>query len=97
MTLNELAEEFGIEVAVVRAVIEVESAGKAGQYLMEPHIFSRETKGKYDKSHPQLSSKKWNKALYKTNKSNYETAMMLDREACIRSTSYSRFQILGFS
>ncbi len=95
MTLEELAEEFGIEVAVVKAVAEVESAGKAGQCLMEPHLFSRYTQGKYDVSHPQLSSKKWNKKLYKTNKSNYETALKLDRKACMLSTSYGVYQILG--
>lgn len=66
--------------------------------LVEAHKFSRHTGGRYDRSHPRLSSPKWNKALYIGGQREWERlheAMKLDREAALKSASIGRYQILG--
>ena len=95
MTLEELANKYGVELAAVKAVIAVESAGSSDAFLFEPHIFHKETGGKFDTTHPHLSSKVWNKALYKNNMSNYKEAYALDPVATMKSTSWGRYQIMG--
>lgn len=52
----------GIEVALVRAIAEVESGGKSGFgpdglpiIAFEGHLFRKHTNNKYDKNHPSLS------------------------------------------
>ena len=58
--LAELAKSYGIELAALKAVIEVESRGD-GFYstgepvvLFEGHQFHKFTKGKFDKTHPEF-------------------------------------------
>lgn len=68
--------------------------------LFEAHIFDRETKGRFRASHPNLSSAKWNRALYVGGQGEYERlhrAMQLDRTAALRSASWGRYQIMGFN
>jgi len=68
--------------------------------LFEAHIFDRETGGKFRKSHPNLSSPRWNKALYIGGQGEYERlyrAMELDRTAALRSASWGAAQIMGFN
>ncbi|MGB3295432.1 MAG: N-acetylmuramidase domain-containing protein, partial [Phormidesmis sp.] len=70
-----ISKEFGLEVAAVRAVVEVESAGSGflikeppparPKILFEAHIFYRETPKPVSKSRPDLSSAKYNRSLYK--------------------------------
>lgn len=107
------AKELGCEEAAIRAVAEVESAGKGflpcgiPVILFEAHIFSKETGGRFDKSYPQISSPKWNRKLYATGKDwvergrkeaqRLELASSLDRTAALKSASYGRFQIMGFN
>ena len=99
------ARELGVSVAAVKAVAEVESRG-AGmlpsgrpKVLFEAHHFSRLTGGAHDKSHPGLSSPRWNQALYGAGGEHQwrrlDAAMQLDSEAALKSASYGRFQILG--
>lgn len=94
------------EVAAVRAVAEVESRGSGFlpsgkcKILFEAHIFSRLTGHKYDKSHPHISSRKWNKALYKGGEREWARlgeAIALDRNAALQSASYGKFQVMGFN
>ena len=101
-----VAMALGCEVAAIKAVAEVESAGDAffsnGQpkILFEAHIFSRLTKRAYDISHPTLSSRKWNRALYAGGIAEYkrlEQALALDVSAALQSASWGRFQIMGFN
>lgn len=91
-------------VAHIKAVYDVEAAGDPfinglPTILFEPHIFSRLTAHKYDKSHPHLSSRKWNKALYpKTQNARWQQltdAMVLDVDAALMAASYGGFQVLG--
>lgn len=100
------ATALGCEVAAIKAVAEVESAGDAffsnGQpkILFEAHIFSRLTKRAYDLSHPTLSSRSWNRALYAGGIAEYtrlEHALALDVSAALQSASWGRFQIMGFN
>ena len=67
--------------------------------LFEPHRFSRATGHRYDASHPQISSRSWNRALYpRTQGERYRQlldAVALDVDAGFASASYGGFQILG--
>lgn len=68
--------------------------------LFEAHVFDRETDGKFRASHPNLSSAKWNKALYVGGQgewSRLHRAMQLDKIAALRSASVGRYQIMGFN
>ena len=68
--------------------------------LFEAHVFDRETKGRFRASHPNLSSARWNKALYVGGQAEYgrlHRAMELDRAAALRSASWGAAQIMGFN
>lgn len=68
--------------------------------LFEAHIFDRQTGGRFRQSHPNLSSAKWNKALYIGGQGEWTRlwrAMQLDRVAALRSASVGRYQIMGFN
>lgn len=68
--------------------------------LFEAHVFDRETGGRFRQSHPNLSSPKWNRALYIGGQAEWgrlHKAMQLDASAALRSASYGRYQIMGFN
>jgi hypothetical protein len=68
--------------------------------LFEAHVFDRETKGKYRASHPNLSSRTWNRRLYVGGEGEYIrlwNAMRLDQTAALRSASVGGAQIMGFN
>lgn len=100
------AAKLGCEVAAIRAVAEVESAGGGfdpegfPKTLFEGHIFHRLTGGKFSVSHPSLSYAKWTKKFYgdwKKEKARLQEAMTLDRAAAIQSASWGAFQIMGMN
>jgi uncharacterized protein (TIGR02594 family) len=101
------AKRLGVDVAAIKAVAEVEASGsgmlKSGKpkILFEAHVFSDQTGGKYDKSHPNLSSPSWNRSLYgaagEHQWSRFERASALDANAAMKSASWGRFQIMGFN
>jgi hypothetical protein len=104
--LERAAKELNCELACIKAVAEVEARGDGffasgrPKILFEAHIFSKETKHKYDATHPDISSAKWNRALYKGGEKEYDrlqAAMALDRTAALKSASWGRFQIMGFN
>jgi hypothetical protein len=89
------------------AVAEVES-GRLGAFgpdgrpviLFEPHVFARFTSQRYNESHPHLSSRRWNRALYPRGGQGPIYAQLaeaygLDGEAALKATSWGRFQVLG--
>lgn len=99
------ANTLGCEVACVKAVAEIESssggflASGRPKILFEAHIFSGRTQGAHDATHPDISSPHWNRALYKGGEQEYERlekAMALHRQVALESTSWGRFQIMGF-
>ncbi len=68
--------------------------------LFEAHVFDRQTKGKYRALHPNLSSAKWNRALYVGGQGEYlrlHKAMALDPTAALMSASAGGAQIMGFN
>jgi hypothetical protein len=99
------AETLNCEVPCIKAVTEVESAGSGffasgrPKILFEAHLFSRHTSRRFDETHPDISSKKWNRALYKGGEREYERlqrALSLDAWAALTAASWGRFQIMGF-
>jgi hypothetical protein len=102
--LIEAAKERKIEPELLQALEEVESAGSGflptgePRILFEAHIFSRLTKGKWDKDRPSISSPRWNKELYSTARGEHRRlaqATALDRAAALQSASWGAFQVLG--
>ena len=99
-----VAAQHGLLPAHIAAVAAVEGAG-AGflpdgrpKILFEAHIFSRLTGHKFDRSHPAISSPKWNRALYQGGAREYdrlEAAIALDETAALSSASWGLFQVLG--
>lgn len=72
--------------------------GDLPKILFEAHKFHRHTGGRFDVSHPNLSSPRWNRALYKGGQAEWtrlHAAMQLDRSAALKSASWGRYQILG--
>ena len=90
------------EVAVIKAVVEVESGGRGflrngdPKILFEGHWFYRLTKGKYKISninYPKWITKFYNQDQHKR----LSDAIKLDREAALMSASWGLFQIMGFN
>lgn len=107
------SKELGCQEAAIRAVCEVESAGEGflpcglPVIVFEAHVFGKLTGYKYNKSHPKISTTKWNRKLYATGKDAQERtrkehqrlglAASLDRNAALQACSWGRFQIMGFN
>lgn len=68
--------------------------------LFEAHKFDAFTGGRYRAAYPNLSSPKWNRALYVGGQGEWarlHRAMKLDRQAALKSASVGRYQIMGFN
>lgn len=103
---KQAAKNLNTELAVIKAVTEVESGGRGflpspdGRIVIrfEPHLFHRYTQGKFDHSHAHLSFKKLRKN-YPTSTSHswqlYNEAKALNLQAARMGTSFGLFQILG--
>lgn len=101
-----IAVQLNVEPATVLAVAEVESGGRHDlpdgrpQILFEAHWFSKLTKGKFDATHPNISSPVWDRSLYKGGTAEWgrlNAAIELDAEAALQSASWGLFQIMGFN
>jgi soluble lytic murein transglycosylase-like protein len=101
------AQRMGVEAAVVRAVLKVESNGGGfgsdgrAIVLYEPHIFSRLTNRRFDATHPTLSYRNWKERPYpRTQRERWAQiaeAYALDAEAALGAASWGLFQILGMN
>ena len=103
------AKELNVEVAAIRAVAEVESAGVGiladgrPAILYEAHVFHKETGGKHanakDRRGVKLSSPTWDRSLYgatgAAQHNRYEDARALNADAANKACSWGMFQILG--
>jgi hypothetical protein len=99
------ADRLGVGVPELWAVLTVETSGfgflpdRRPFILYERHIFSRETGGGFDASSPDISNPK--SGGYGAGGVNqYERlgkAMVLDRRAALRSTSWGIGQVMGFN
>jgi hypothetical protein len=103
-----IAAAFALEceVEAVKAVCAVEAprGGFVGDFcvsLFEGHIFHKYTKGVYGDKFPELSYPRWTTKFYgKTSeleRARLQSAKMLDNTAALMSTSWGRFQIMGFN
>jgi hypothetical protein len=104
------AKRLGCEVAALRAVVDVECGPKGTGFdkkgrptiLFEPHWFGQLTvpKYKYNETHPDISFIKWGTKPYPNVEGNWtrlSQAYALDPVAALASTSWGRFQIMGFN
>lgn len=105
------AAQLNCRISHIKAVCEVEAPhggfDSAGQprILFEAHRFSKLTGGRYDKTHPNISSANWNRALYATGPTpdarnagehkRLQEAVQVNRNAALMSASWGKFQILG--
>ena len=98
------AAAIDCSVAVIKAVCQVE-APRGGflpsgepTILFERHQFSKRTERRFDISHPHISNRK--PGGYKGNQQEHDRlaeAVDLDRDAAMESTSWGKFQIMGFN
>ncbi len=110
--IAEMASSYGLDVASVLAVAEVESGGRSGfqktgllTVLFEAHIFYRELKkagldpDTLIVKYPTLISPTWNRSLYKGGDAeNSRLAEALNVHGCAwNCASYGMFQIMGFN
>lgn len=109
--LQSLADFHKIELALVKAVIEIESSGNGFLsnnkpiILFESHIFGNLTQHKYstitDSAGRPISTRNWNRSTYgATGDWQYHRlsiALNLDEDAALKSCSWGLFQIMGFN
>ena len=105
--VQQAADELDVELAALRSVLSVESAGDGflpdgrPKILFEAHIFSKRTSHKYDSSHAHISSRKWDRKLYGAPGAHQwdrlNEAILLQREAALMSASWGAAQIMGFN
>jgi len=102
------AKEIGCEVAVIKAVAEVESNGSGfnadgtPKTLFEGHWFHKFTNGDYSNiwKYRAISYRRWTRIFYGTQKREKQRlalAVSLDRSAALKSCSWGKFQIMGFN
>jgi hypothetical protein len=98
------AQKLNCEVAAIKAVAAVESAGDGFlpsgkvKILFERHHFARLTNHQFDNSHPQISSR--SAGGYYGNEKEYQRfneAYELNPKAAMMSCSWGKFQIMGFN
>lgn len=102
---QQAADLLGVELATVKAVVEVESNGKgflkSGEpvILFEGHIFHRRTGGKYSTpENANISYRSWTSKYYNEDQhKRLQKAVKLDRSAALESASWGLFQIMGFN
>ena len=106
-TLTELdyamaAKFLNCEIAVIKAVKEVESAGSGflpngkPKILFEGHWFYKYTNGKFGSSN--VSYPNWVRNYYNEDQhERLDKAAKLDRESALKSASWGMFQIMGFN
>lgn len=106
--IDRAAATLGCEPAALRAVITVETGGAGGflndgsgrpRILFEAHHFGRLTGFRFNTSNPGISSRSWNRSLYRGGAAEYDRlaeAVALDRAAAIGAASWGMFQVMGF-
>jgi len=107
-----LAQTYNLEVAIIKAINEVESSGCGflsdgrPRILFEAQWFGYFTNDRYDSSHPHISAKRWDRSLYATGNAEergikewqrLDEAAALDREAALKAASYGLGQVMGLN
>lgn len=110
---NHAAELLGVDVATIKAVLEVETGNRGGfvaegkpTILFEGHIFWKQLKLrgvdpiKHQKGNEDILYPKWTRTHYKGGLKEYnrlEKAALIHREAALSSASWGIAQIMGFN
>ena len=109
---NDAATSLGIDVAIIKAVAEVESRNNGflptGEptILFEPHIFWRQLTKRgidphaYETANADiLYEKQGTKPYGRTSEQHYrlQRAIAINRDAALNSASWGRFQLMGFN
>jgi hypothetical protein len=96
------AQSLGVEIAVIKAVAEVESprgpfdSQGRPEILFERHYFHRLTAGEHDAAHPDISSSTaGGYGKFSAQYPKLQRAYELNPDAALRSASWGRFQIMG--
>ena len=101
------AESLDVEVAAIKAVAEVESAGEGfladgrPKILFEPHVFWKELKKRgiapvvSDICYPIWGTKPYGKVS--AQHARLEKAAEINRDAALSSASWGKFQIMGYN
>ncbi len=102
-----IAGYLGCEIAALRAVMQIEAAGKGfdaqgrPKMLFEPHIFWRELGpgAKRDQAVKEgLAYSKWRSGSYpRDSYPRLTAAVAIDRDAALRSASWGAGQVMGFN
>lgn len=105
-----LADVWGINPCHLRAVLAVESAGSGfllneppptrPKILFEAHWFYKLTPKPVSKTRPDLSSRRWNRSLYKGGSAEWgrlRDAMEFDPLQALKSASWGLGQVMGFN
>ncbi len=96
----EVAKELNVEPEAILAVARVETTGDINAFLFEPHVFSRLTNHKYDKSHPKLSYPTWDRDKYPKSamerQRQFDLACDLEPLKAYKAASWGLFQIMGY-
>lgn len=106
--IADAAAALNVPPATIRAVREVEARGQGFDpatglpiILYEPHVFHRETGGRFSAQHGGVSYAKWGDKPYpKTQGARWDQmkyAQRLDNPAALKSASWGMFQIMGFN
>lgn len=102
--MEEVCDTLGVAAAQVWAVLSVETRGfgflenRKPRILFERHIFHRLTDGAYDQVNSNISNSK--PGAYVGGPAEYdrlEAALLLDREAALKSASWGIGQVMGFN
>ena len=91
-----IAKKYGLEVAIVQAIGQVESGGRDDAIRFEPHLFHRKAPQFKDQvpftKPPDLV---FSTTESETNEAAFDHAFSLDKMAAIKSVSWGRYQVLG--
>lgn len=92
-----LAADAGISPPMVRAIRQIESGASSRAVRFEPHVFHRETGGRYRAQVPYTpgEGRSASSVRTETNRAAFERAKQLDAAAAVRSTSWGSYQVLG--
>lgn len=108
--IAELADRWSVNPCHLRAVLAVESAGSGfllkepaparPKILFEAHWFYKLTPKPVSRTRPDLSSKRWNRKLYKGGSAEWDRlrdAMAFDPLPALKSASWGLGQVMGFN
>lgn len=107
---DDLGREFGLETALIKAVMAVESAGSGfllnepaparPKILFEAHWFYALTPQPVSRTRPDLSSRTWNRELYQGGSAEWSRlldATEFDEIQALKSASFGLGQVMGFN